>query len=62
MLSPAPDLKGWLARVESFAPQVRAARDEMDRQAQLPLPLLKGHRGDGANRWISWLVYGTRKC
>ena len=41
MLSPASDLKGRLARVESFAPQVRAARDEMDRQAQLPLPLLK---------------------
>lgn len=53
MLSPAPDLNGWLARVEAFAPQVRAARDEMDRQAQLPFPLLQEMADAGLFRlWL----------
>ena len=53
MLSHAPDLGGWLARVEGLAPEVLAARDQMDKDAQLPWQLLEDISAAGLFRlWL----------
>jgi alkylation response protein AidB-like acyl-CoA dehydrogenase len=53
MLDSAPDLDGWLDRVEALAPQVLAAQAEMDRDAQLPRALLENVSAAGLFRlWL----------